>query len=109
MEFVFRNPAGIAARFIVSGLDLDRIPSLPFEKYPDGLYMPMGIGTPPFFQTYDELAKTPIDGTYDSRTCGGQPVRKPTRKVVSVFKVQVSGNELTMTDAKGASGTYQKK
>jgi len=57
----------------------------------------------------DGLTTTPIDGTFDSRTCGGQPVRKPTTKVVPVFKVRVSGNELTMTDAKGASSTYRRK
>lgn len=57
----------------------------------------------------DEMTTTPIDGTFDSRTCGGQPVRKPAAKAVSVFKVRVSGNELTMTDAKGASSTYRRK
>lgn len=57
----------------------------------------------------DELTTTPIDGTFDSRTCGGAPVRKPTTKTVSVFKVRVNGNELTMTDNKGASSTYRRK
>ncbi len=56
-----------------------------------------------------ELTTTPTDGTFDSRTCGGAPVRKPTTKAVSVFQVRVSGNELTMTDAKGASSTYRRK
>jgi hypothetical protein len=56
-----------------------------------------------------ELTTTPTDGTFDSRTCGGSPVRKPTTKAVSVFQVRVSGNELTMTDAKGASSTYRRK
>ncbi|MFN0101593.1 MAG: hypothetical protein ACKV2U_05815 [Bryobacteraceae bacterium] len=57
----------------------------------------------------DELTTTPIDGTFESRTCGGQPVRKPTAKAISVFNVRVSGNELTMTDAKGASSAYRRK
>jgi hypothetical protein len=57
----------------------------------------------------DEVTTTPTDGTFDSRTCGGQPVRKPTTKVVSVFKVRISGDELTMTDAKGGSSTYRRK
>ena len=57
----------------------------------------------------DELTTTPLDGTFDSRTCGGAPVRKPTTKTVSVFRVRVAGNELTMTDAKGASSTYRRK
>ena len=30
----------------------------------------------------DEVTTTTTDGTFDSRTCGGQPVRKPTTKVV---------------------------
>jgi len=57
----------------------------------------------------DEVTTTPVDGTFESRTCGGPPVKKPTTKVVSVFKVRVSGDELTMTDAKGASSTYRRK
>ena len=57
----------------------------------------------------DELTTTPTDGTFDSRTCGGAPVRKPTTKAVSTFRVRVTGNELTMTDAKGASSTYRRK
>jgi len=57
----------------------------------------------------DELTITPLDGTFDSRTCGGQPVRKPANKVVSVYKIRVSGNELTMTDAKGGSSTYRRQ
>lgn len=56
-----------------------------------------------------ELTTTPVDGTFDSRTCGGAPVRKPTTKVVSTYQVRVSGNELTMTDAKGGSSTYRRK
>lgn len=56
-----------------------------------------------------ELTMTPLDGTFDSRTCGGAPVRKPTNKVVSVNQIRISGNELTMTDAKGASSTYRRK
>lgn len=57
----------------------------------------------------DELTTTPEEGTFDSRTCGGQPVRKPTTKTVSVFRIRVSGQELTMTDGKGASSTYRRK
>ena len=57
----------------------------------------------------DELTTTPTDGTFESRTCGGAPVRKPTTRTVSTFKVKVSGDELTLTDAKGASSTYRRK
>ncbi|MBL8237627.1 MAG: hypothetical protein JNM66_09425 [Bryobacterales bacterium] len=57
----------------------------------------------------DELTTTPTDGTFDSRTCGGAPVRKPVTKAVSTFRVRVDGNELTMTDVKGATSTYRRK
>ena len=62
LELVFKNKGtGEVARFIVSGFDLAELPQLPVEKYPDGLYMPMGIGVPPFFQSYDQLEKHPPD------------------------------------------------
>lgn len=47
------------ARFFVSGFDLEKLPRLPVPEYPKGLYMPMGIGTPPFFQKYDDLEQGP--------------------------------------------------
>ncbi|MDR9895986.1 hypothetical protein G7B40_015645 [Aetokthonos hydrillicola Thurmond2011] len=46
-------------RFIVSGLNLDKIPQLPVSDYSKGLYMPMGIGVPPFNQSYEDLNKIP--------------------------------------------------
>lgn len=62
MELIFENKdTGAECRFIVSGFDLAALPQLPVEKYPDGLYMPMGIGVPPFFQSYDDLQKNPPD------------------------------------------------
>jgi len=62
LELVFRdNAKGARSRFLVSGFDLESLPRLPVGKYPDGLYMPMGIGVPPFFQSYDELRKHPPD------------------------------------------------
>ena len=46
--------------FIVSGFDLSEIPQLPTqEDYPKGFHMPMGIGVPPAFQSYAELAEKP--------------------------------------------------
>jgi uncharacterized membrane protein YdjX (TVP38/TMEM64 family) len=47
------------SRFIISGFDLDALPQLPAKDYPKGLYMPIGVGTPPFFQSYEELQKNP--------------------------------------------------
>lgn len=46
-------------RFIVSGFDLAGLPQLAVEEYPKGMYMPMGIGTPPFEQSYEALEKSP--------------------------------------------------
>jgi uncharacterized membrane protein YdjX (TVP38/TMEM64 family) len=46
-------------RFLVSGVDLASLPQLPVAEYPKGMYMPMGIGVPPFFQSYDALEKSP--------------------------------------------------
>lgn len=50
---------GAPTRFIVSGIDLQALPQLDLPEYPEGLYMPMGIGVPPFFQSYDDLEKNP--------------------------------------------------
>lgn len=46
-------------RYIVSGLNLDKIPQLSENDYSKGLYMPMGIGIPPFFQSYEDLKQAP--------------------------------------------------
>jgi hypothetical protein len=62
LELVFQSrETGQPCRFIVSGFDLSALPQLPVHDYPKGLYMPMGIGVPPFFQTYQELQKNPPD------------------------------------------------
>jgi len=50
-------------RYVVSGFDLAKLPQLPIHDYPHGFYMPMGIGTPPFHQTYDELQQHPPQKT----------------------------------------------
>ncbi len=47
------------SRFIVSGFDLNALPQLQVKDYSKGLYMPMGIGVPPFFQSYEDLEKNP--------------------------------------------------
>jgi len=61
LELVFTGKDGSTNRFIISGFDLATLPQLPLQEYPKGLYMPMGIGVPPFFQSYDDLAKNPPD------------------------------------------------
>ena len=60
LELAFSGSQG-SCRFLVGGIDLDSLPRLRPGDYPAGLYMPMGIGTPPFFQSYDELVKSPPD------------------------------------------------
>jgi hypothetical protein len=57
----------------------------------------------------DVLRVRPAAGTFDSRTCGGQSVRKPANLVETVWKVRVNENELIVTDEKGASSTYRRK
>ncbi|NJO98818.1 MAG: hypothetical protein HC764_24780 [Pleurocapsa sp. CRU_1_2] len=42
-------------KLLVSGINLKDLPKLPVGKYPDGLYMPIGIGVPPFSQSYEQL------------------------------------------------------
>ncbi len=60
LELVFRSSkTDEPARFLVSGFDLESLPLLDLEHYPNGLYMPMGIGVPPFYQSYEALEKNP--------------------------------------------------
>jgi hypothetical protein len=60
LELVFHNKSsGEPCRFLVSGFDLAALPRLPTSRYPEGLYMPMGMGVPPFFQSYGELQENP--------------------------------------------------
>jgi uncharacterized membrane protein YdjX (TVP38/TMEM64 family) len=47
------------SRFLVSGFDLEALPRVSVREYPRGLYMPMGIGVPPFIQSYEELEHDP--------------------------------------------------
>jgi hypothetical protein len=74
LELVFTSTKqeGVC-RFIVSGFDLAKLPQLRMQDYPNGFYMPMGIGVPPFFQSYDELTqKPPHTGSYFSVLLDGQ-------------------------------------
>jgi uncharacterized membrane protein YdjX (TVP38/TMEM64 family) len=60
LELVFAgSKLGGKSHFFISGFDLKALPPLPVRDYPRGLYMPMGIGVPPFFQSYEELRKSP--------------------------------------------------
>jgi len=70
LELVFSSgkQEGVC-RFLVSGFDLEALPRLPMADYPKGLYMPMGIGVPPFFQSYDDLQKQPPHQSPMSACC----------------------------------------
>ncbi len=60
LDLAFRcSRTGETNRFVVSGFRLSELPTLPTSRYSEGLYMPMGIGVPPFFQSYAELQKHP--------------------------------------------------
>jgi len=43
----------------VGGIDLNSLPRLPEQNYSQGLYLPMDIGVPPFYKTYEELLIDP--------------------------------------------------
>ncbi len=62
IELVFTDTKnGEQNRLFISGVNLKKLPQLPVEEYPKGLYMPMGIGIPPFYQSYEELTKNHPD------------------------------------------------
>jgi uncharacterized membrane protein YdjX (TVP38/TMEM64 family) len=64
LELVFASSrSGEVCRFIVSGFDLSALAQLRMDEYPKGLYMPMGIGVPPFYQTYDALRQAPPEAS----------------------------------------------
>jgi hypothetical protein len=48
-------------KLFISGVNLKELPKLAVADYPKGLYMPMGIGVPPFYQKYEELEKNHPD------------------------------------------------
>ncbi|MEN1678365.1 MAG: hypothetical protein AAGJ46_02150 [Planctomycetota bacterium] len=59
LELRFTSVEGKPSRLIIGGLDLASAPVLAEEEYPKGIYLPMGIGTPPFYQDYAELVENP--------------------------------------------------
>ncbi|MBD2518375.1 hypothetical protein H6G93_26085 [Nostoc sp. FACHB-973] len=62
IELVFTDTKnGEQNRLFISGVNLKKLPQLPVEDYSKGLYMPMGIGIPPFYQSYEELTKNHPD------------------------------------------------
>lgn len=62
IELVYSDTrTGEQNRLFISGVNIKELPRLPVEEYNKGLYMPMGIGIPPFYQSYEELKQNPPD------------------------------------------------
>jgi hypothetical protein len=62
IELVFKDTkTGEQNRLFFSGINLKELPKLSVEEYNKGLYMPMGIGVPPFYQSYEDLKKSHPD------------------------------------------------
>ncbi|MEM1251026.1 MAG: hypothetical protein AAGI69_01240 [Cyanobacteria bacterium P01_H01_bin.21] len=55
VELVFDGSQG-TRKLILTGIDMDAIPQLASEDYSDGIYMPLGFGTP-FTQDYEDLKR----------------------------------------------------
>lgn len=73
VEVVFLDEEGAKNRFFVGGIDLRDLPQLSIAEYPRGLYMPMGIGVPPFYQDYEDLlANDPQESPYYSVLLDGE-------------------------------------
>ena len=67
LELTFLSKDGEPQRLFVGGVDFAGLPTLPVGEYPRGLYMPMGIGVPPFYQSYADLvANPPAESPYYS-------------------------------------------
>ena len=66
IEFVFKDiKTGEKNRLLVSGIDLSQLPKLSVSDYQKGLYMPLGIKVPPFFQSYENLkSQSATDNPY---------------------------------------------
>lgn len=73
LELVFHDPQGQPNRLIIGGVNLAGLPQLSTDDYPKGFYMPMGIGVPPFYQSYEELlANPPTSSPYYSFILDGK-------------------------------------
>ena len=67
LELTFKTVDGEPQRLLIGGVDFNSLPVLNVGDYPKGFYMPMGIGVPPFYQTYTDLvANPPAENPYYS-------------------------------------------
>ncbi|MDZ8050966.1 MAG: hypothetical protein RMX68_023100 [Aulosira sp. ZfuVER01] len=62
IELLFTDTkTGEKNRLFISGINFKDLPSLAISDYAKGLTMPLGIGVPPFLQSYEELNKNHPD------------------------------------------------
>ncbi|BAY22593.1 hypothetical protein NIES2100_23560 [Calothrix sp. NIES-2100] len=68
IELLFTDTkTGEKNKLIISGFKFQELPRLPISDYAKGLSMPLGIGVPPFLQSYAELNKQhPDESNYFS-------------------------------------------
>lgn len=68
IELSFKdNQTGELNKLLISGVNLKELPALAVSDYDKGLYMPMGIGVPPFYQSYEDLkTDNPTESPYFS-------------------------------------------
>ena len=59
LQLTFESVDGKQSRLFIGGLDLSKVPAVARDQYNKGLYLPMGIGTPPFYQDYEVLKESP--------------------------------------------------
>ena len=67
LELRFETTDGKQTRLYIGGIDLSKAPAVTPDEYPKGIYLPMGIGTPPFYQDYKALLQNdPLKNPYYS-------------------------------------------
>ena len=59
LELRFETVDGKETKMYIGGIDLSKAPVLGLDDYPKGFYLPLGIGTPKFYQDYSVLKKNP--------------------------------------------------
>jgi hypothetical protein len=64
IELEYQSKNNQTYKILISGIDFKSLKKLSFKNYNKGLYMPMGIGVPPFYQTYDKLKDNPPNQNY---------------------------------------------
>jgi hypothetical protein len=62
IELLFSDTkTGETNKLFIGGVNLKELPKLAVADYSKGLYMPLGIGIPPFYQKYEELEQNHPD------------------------------------------------